>query len=654
MTETTLSNLGAWSVQVGILAFAAAVVTRFIHVDAPAARYGWWRTVLVVCLALPVIQPWQPPALLTAGSLAIEGALPGPVGEAARAGTPSVPPPAPPRPTPRRWPPVVAAVLVAGALLRLAWLGAGLRRLRRLRHAGAPAGGSEAPDFFQPLIDAGAEVRYVPSLHQPVTFGVGRPVVLLPESLGMMSPGVQQAVLAHELWHVRRRDWLWNLGEEMLRAVLWFHPAIWYLTSRVQAAREEVVDELAVLSTNARRSYLEALLAFADEPAAYPAAPFIRRRQLFSRMLLISREAVMSSRRIVASSAAMAGVLVLTGWYGALAFPLTATGAGDPAAEPGQQAQAQPRDPRAGAPKPVTSREQALRTATADDPSKVQNWIELAKLQEARGATAEAEATFQSAIAVTGGNRQVLASMAGFFTRLGQFDKAVRALEDAAAQNPSDPTGHQLVATYYWEKAQKDASLTPLDKLFYIDAGIAATDRALAQRPDYVEALTYKNILLRMKGNLETDAVRRQQLFAEADILRGRAMELARQRTGSSAASDPSAPPPPPPPPPPQDYEVDGQQAVRIGGNIATPAKLRDVRPVYPQDAQDARVSGMVIIEALVDTQGAVRSTRVLRSIPLLDQAALDAVEQWKFTPTLLNGVPVPVVMTVTVNFTLQ
>ena len=366
----------------------------------------------------------------------------------------------------------------------------------------------------------------------------------------------------------------------------------------------------------------------------------------------------MSSRRIVASSAAMAGVLVVTGWYSALAFPLTATGAWDPAAERGPQAQAQPRDPRAGAPKPVTSREQALQTAVAGDPSNVKNWIELAKLQEQRGATADAEATFQSAIAATGGNRQVLASMAGFFTRIGQFDKAVRALEDAAAQDPSDPAGHQLVATYYWEKAQKDASLTPLDKLFYIDAGIAATDRALAQRPDYVEALTYKNILLRMKGNLETDAVRRQQLFAEADTLRGRAMELARRRSthGSSATADPSAPrpPPPPPPPPPEYYEVDGQQAVRIGGNIPTPAKLRDVRPVYPQDAMDARVSGVVIIEALVDTQGAVRSTRVLRSIPLLEQAALDAVEQWKFTPTLQNGVPVPVVMTVTVNFTLQ
>jgi periplasmic protein TonB len=107
----------------------------------------------------------------------------------------------------------------------------------------------------------------------------------------------------------------------------------------------------------------------------------------------------------------------------------------------------------------------------------------------------------------------------------------------------------------------------------------------------------------------------------------------------------PSAPPPPPPPP---------QQPVRVGGAIKQPTKLKDVRPVYPPIAQSARVSGVVIIEATIGADGRVKDAKVLRSIPLLDQAALDAVKQWQFTPTLLNGVPVPVIMTVTVNFTLQ
>jgi protein TonB len=104
--------------------------------------------------------------------------------------------------------------------------------------------------------------------------------------------------------------------------------------------------------------------------------------------------------------------------------------------------------------------------------------------------------------------------------------------------------------------------------------------------------------------------------------------------------------PPPPPPPPPQ--------VVRVGGDIKEPKKIQDKKPVYPQIAQTAKVQGVVIIEATIGPNGAVQEAKVLRSIPLLDAAALDAVRQWQFTPTLLNGVPVPVIMTVTVNFTLQ
>jgi protein TonB len=108
-----------------------------------------------------------------------------------------------------------------------------------------------------------------------------------------------------------------------------------------------------------------------------------------------------------------------------------------------------------------------------------------------------------------------------------------------------------------------------------------------------------------------------------------------------------TAPPPPPPAAPPQ-------QPVRPGGQIKEPSKIRDVKPIYPQIAITAKVEGMVIIEATIGKDGSVVDAKVLRSIALLDQAALDAVRQWKFTPTLLNGIPVPVLMTVTVNFSLR
>jgi protein TonB len=96
-----------------------------------------------------------------------------------------------------------------------------------------------------------------------------------------------------------------------------------------------------------------------------------------------------------------------------------------------------------------------------------------------------------------------------------------------------------------------------------------------------------------------------------------------------------------------------GGTPVRVGGAIRQPAKTRHVNPEYPPIAQSSRVQGVVILEAVIGDDGRIVDTRVLRSIPLLDQAALDAVRQWEFTPTMLNGQPVPVIMTVTVQFTL-
>jgi TonB family protein len=656
MMTPAIANLVAWSVQVLLISIAAGAMTRLVHIDAPVIRYAWWRGVLVLCLVLPVFQPWQQPAAPAAVSELVEPVQPPSAADPMVAGARDAGPltlAARVTSQPSRF---VFAALALGGLLRLSWLAVGLLRLRRLRSAGVPAEGNATPDEFKALAAAGAEIRYVPSLRQPVTFGTRRPVVLLPERMRTMPGDVQRAVLAHELWHVERGDWAWSLAEEALCALLWFHPSIRYLVSRIQGAREEVVDELAILLTNARRSYVEALLAFADEPAMYPAAPFARRRQLFTRMMLISKEAVMSSKRLVTATAGMAGVLVVTGWCGVLAFPLTASPL--PAA-PAPQAQAQPRDPRPGVARPASTRERELQAATVSDPTNVTNWIEVAALQEARDATAEAEATLKSAMTATSDSREIVSALASFFTRNGQFDKAMAVLEDAANRNPQNPDGYHLLAVYYQEKVQRDQRLTQAQKLAYLDAGIAASDHALSLRSDYINALVYKNILLRLKASLVADPSLQRQLTDEANELRARAMELQKTQAGAAQTSAPAgAPPPPPPPPPPPDPSrltgVDGAQPVRVGGNIPTPTKIRHVSPVYPPDAMSAGISGIVILEAIIDAQGSVSSAKVLRSIPQLDEAAMTAVRQWQFTPTLLNGVAVPVIMTVTVNFSLQ
>ena len=96
------------------------------------------------------------------------------------------------------------------------------------------------------------------------------------------------------------------------------------------------------------------------------------------------------------------------------------------------------------------------------------------------------------------------------------------------------------------------------------------------------------------------------------------------------------------------------QKPVRVGGDILPPKKVRDVAPRYPAVAQQARIEGMVIIEAVIGVDGHVQSARSLRLTPFLEEAALEAVRQWVFTPTRLNGIAVPVVMTVTVDFRLR
>ena len=109
-----------------------------------------------------------------------------------------------------------------------------------------------------------------------------------------------------------------------------------------------------------------------------------------------------------------------------------------------------------------------------------------------------------------------------------------------------------------------------------------------------------------------------------------------------------------PGPPPPPARRVETPAPLRVGGIIRQPQKLHHVAPLYPEVARAARVSGIVILEAVLAEDGTVRDVSVLRSVPLLDAAAIAAVREWRFTPTLLNGTPVPVVMTVTVAFNLN
>jgi TonB family protein len=104
----------------------------------------------------------------------------------------------------------------------------------------------------------------------------------------------------------------------------------------------------------------------------------------------------------------------------------------------------------------------------------------------------------------------------------------------------------------------------------------------------------------------------------------------------------------------PRDVSCAAGAPVRLGGAIAAPSKVKHVDAIYPSIAQSAKVEGIVIVEALIDCNGSVADVKILRGQPLLNEAALEAVRQWQYTPVLLNGVPVKVLLTATVAFRLE
>ena len=245
-------------------------------------------------------------------------------------------------------------------------------------------------------------------------------------------------------------------------------------------------------------------------------------------------------------------MLLVTGLYASSVFPLKARPSRR--CRPAGQ-QAPPRDRRPGEAGPETARERELKQLIETGTAKPEQYFELARLQETRGAIAEAETTLVAATR-TPVSRYAQTMLAAFYTRTGRFDKAIATLETLAAAEPSTPQIYQILATFYWEKASKDPSLSDAQKRAYIDSGIEASDRALAVQDNYVDAIVYKSILVRHKANLETDPTSRQTLLAQADALRNRAMEAAEgagwtdhgvrplARTGNSSAAAPAAPAP--------------------------------------------------------------------------------------------------------------
>jgi beta-lactamase regulating signal transducer with metallopeptidase domain len=319
------SNLLFWSAQVALLTLAAAVLVRLLRIRHPGALLVQWRALLVVSLLLPFFQPWQRQKLF-AGIPAVPNI---PFSQMVLAPSPASPH--------WRFPgwPMIAEILAAGILfgitMRFAFFILGLLKLRQLRHdsSAIPASAEYAGTLerVRVLLETRAEFRVSAEVDSPVTFGFSAPVILLPERFLQLGFESQVAVACHELLHVRRRDWLHHLIEEILHIGLWFHPAILWLVARVRLSREQVVDLEVIRLTQARKSYVKALLEFTTRSriAAVPAPPFLGERQFTERVSLMLKEVRMSRARLIASFCAVACMLTLAAILAVSIFPLKAS-----------------------------------------------------------------------------------------------------------------------------------------------------------------------------------------------------------------------------------------------------------------------------------------------------------------------------------------
>jgi TonB family protein len=241
-------------------------------------------------------------------------------------------------------------------------------------------------------------------------------------------------------------------------------------------------------------------------------------------------------------------------------------------------------------------------------------------------------------------------------TERAAFDRRAAELEQAAAQQPANAQAQHLVGTFYYEKS-RDVALSADERRGYIDRGIASEDRALAADPEYVEALVYKNIMLRTKATMEPDRATQAALIREADALRNRALELAQKQRGKAipegAVVNTNVPPPPPPPPPPGGVAEPIKWVyaeTTISATADAPVKTKDVRPIFAPMVIASGYKGEVVLEASIDVRGRVTEVRIVKSQPMLTQATIDAVRQWEFDPkTVAAGGSV---ITVTANFT--
>jgi len=309
----TAVGLLSYALQSGLLLAVGLLLPRVLRLRHPQTLLVYWRVLLIVVLLLPLATTiWQPEAplpTLAIGSLTVETVVTTTLPQEVLGIT---------------WRGVRIAI-AAVALLALLRLLIGLVYLNRCRRAAVALAPTPTPvTHIQQRL--GLRIPFLVSdrLSVPVTFGWLRPAIIVPRSFHELTEDQQEGVACHELIHVSRRDWPMTVLEEIVRAVLWFHPAVWVLLSKIALSREQVVDARAVRLTGKRRPYLDALwhiVCTYQRHAGALAVPLIGRKHLVERVAWLKKEISMSKARIAISVIILAVAVAATGVVGASVFP---------------------------------------------------------------------------------------------------------------------------------------------------------------------------------------------------------------------------------------------------------------------------------------------------------------------------------------------
>jgi len=601
----------------------------------------FWQGILAIALLLPPLEPWHQPMAQDTASVSIATSA-APVVVAR--------PPAFRLAWKREY---FLLLIAAGAALRFLWIGAGLARLRRHRLDSRML-------TIPPVPFSNPRVRWFVSntVGGPVTFGFLNPSILLPARVVELDADLREAIAHHELAHVRRRDWLFVLLEESIRSLLRFHPAIWFVLSRIQLAREQVVDAEVVGLTRDRERYLDALVAVAAQrllPDVAPAPLFLKKRQLAVRVAAVLKETRMSKPRTVLSYTTVCSAALLAVRLAVWMFPL--------------QSPAQ------------TVTAEKAHSVVADGPGVVvepgAKILHRSPVFYPSGVTAVGTVVVESSVNAKGEvtdahvingpeelrNAALSSVLNWHFSADGGLPPTVQSVIrfEAAPHTASATTVSATAPVARTSLYLKSINMTGLsDELaekvsanLPVHVGDAFGNDQMAQVRAALKEID-EHLMFGIKNSppdvMLTIMLRPSGIIGEitGGVVGGIPGGVAGGIIAAPGEVGPSAPAAAQFP-----AAANGVMRVRVGGNVESANLTKKVTPLYPPLAKQARIQGTVRFTALIGTDGSVVSLQLVEGHPLLVESAQQAVSQWQYKPTLLNGNAVEVITQIDVNYTL-